>query len=665
MDIRRVGNLHLVTFSHPSKDGFMQLVDAIKSVGATWSGKDKAWVLVKQTEVDVLKHALVQSSTPSQLLQVLQGTKAQYLDLPPMTGNRQPDGLALMKHQQDGVDFIDKRDGSLLAWEVGTGKTPATIACINAAGPKGFPALIICPAHLKLNWYREFKGDPEAGKKGWLVDQSRTVGIAHSNYFPDTDVVIINYDILSRHKAKIDSIQWAFAAVDEAHFIKGEKALRTRCIIGGSKGRGKDKQQWSPIRAKRRIALTGTPVVNDPSDLWPICHWLDPKRWPSLFWFQNKFCTVSRKQVYTRFGARSVREILPPSKAQLDDLNRRLTGSIMSRIRSRDVLDLPPLTRRIIEIELPEAQASIDAEIKSLDGMAGQLAQLKAAVELAKATGTEQEYTDAVHALAEYIQREQAHVAIIRQKTALAKVPYVLDHIQSILADPEAKVLLFAHHKAVIQALCNGAEKWLPGGIVNYYGDTSGDDKQLAEKRIQTDPTCRLLIGGITAAGTGLTLTGASYVVFAEEDWVPSNLRQCEGRAWRKGQTKCVLVDHLVAHGSIDSRMVKRMVAKQEISDRAIDQGLVLDEPVDWLEDHREDLQLVPPAPKVRAPKPEVPLTPIQQVVANADTLKVGLVDLIVATRLAALDSPGPKARAYIDLIVKRYLPEPIDDTVS
>jgi hypothetical protein len=96
-------------------------------------------------------------------------------------------------------------------------------------------------------------------------------------------------------------------------------------------------------------------------------------------------------------------------------------------------------------------------------------------------------------------------------------------------------------------------------------------DRDAAVTRFQTDPACMLFVGGIHAAGVGLTLTASAHVVFAELDWVPGNVTQAEDRTHRIGQTNAVLVQHLVLEGSLDARMVHILVDKQRVIDEALD----------------------------------------------------------------------------------------------
>ena len=232
--------------------------------------------------------------------------------------------------------------------------------------------------------------------------------------------------------------------------------------------------------------------------------------------------------------------------------------------------------------------------------------------------------------------------------------------IISTLLEEGKRILLFAHHKVVIRALYDALDSIVPGAVVHFYGDSTPEEKRDAERRIQLDPNAegaaQVFIGGITAAGTGLTLTGASHVVFAEEDWVPANIRQCEGRAWRKGQTLPVQVDHVVARGSLDAHIAKRTVAKQEVANQAIDGGLELEEPVDWIGDHRS------------APQPDAPIAlsgnqiaayqyGLHRLTSDPTRYKITDAHLMIASRLQGRHLEG-RAAQWARFLAITYLGE-------
>jgi SWI/SNF-related matrix-associated actin-dependent regulator 1 of chromatin subfamily A len=108
---------------------------------------------------------------------------------------------------------------------------------------------------------------------------------------------------------------------------------------------------------------------------------------------------------------------------------------------------------------------------------------------------------------------------------------------------------------------------------VKLYGGMSDVEKENSVTRFQNDPTCKIFVGSIRAAGVGITLTAASKVVFAELDWTPANMMQAEDRCHRIGQTESVLVQHLVFDDSLDARMAEILVEKMEIIGAALDES--------------------------------------------------------------------------------------------
>lgn len=140
--------------------------------------------------------------------------------------------------------------------------------------------------------------------------------------------------------------------------------------------------------------------------------------------------------------------------------------------------------------------------------------------------------------------------------------------------EQSSKVVIFVHHHDVVAALAQE----FGDSCVTLTGEDSIEKRQIAVDRFQTDPTCRVFIGSLKAAGVGITLTAAHHVVFGELDWVPGNMSQAEDRCHRIGQKDNVLVQHLVLEGSLDSRMARVLIEKQAVIDAALDE--IAQEPV-------------------------------------------------------------------------------------
>jgi SWI/SNF-related matrix-associated actin-dependent regulator 1 of chromatin subfamily A len=130
------------------------------------------------------------------------------------------------------------------------------------------------------------------------------------------------------------------------------------------------------------------------------------------------------------------------------------------------------------------------------------------------------------------------------------------------------KVVVFAYHKDVIEGLKNGLESHSP---VTISGDTASSKRQEVVDRFQTDPKTRVFIGQITAAGTGITLTAASTVVFVETSWVPGEIAQAEDRCHRIGQKDSVLVQFLVFAGTLEEHQLRAVVDKKITIEKIVD----------------------------------------------------------------------------------------------
>lgn len=409
---------------------------------------------------------------------------------------------------------------------------------------------------------------------------------------------------------------------------------------------------WKPLKAHRKIAMSGTPLVNKPIEIWAVLNWLDPKNWPSYYWFAKRYCGGHQ----SRFG------FVADGATNLEELNRRLRSTVMLRRTKAEVLkDLPPKFRQVIEFEVPSASGLVRKENQAVEESRKGVATLRAAVELAKINKDDTEYKRAVKALTDYYRQAQAHIAKIRHDLAVAKVPYVVDHLRNALMEDGKKIVVFAHHRRVINSIYNQlqANGYNP---VKLMGGMSQAEKNDAVKRFQNDQGVRIFVGGLTAAGVGLTLTASSHVVFAELDWVPGNVTQCEDRCHRIGQSDNVLIQHLVAYGSLDARIAKRLIEKQEILDTVLSTGAVDSfEPIDWLSDHQEDRALQISINVLDDTPPTQYNTVVdgyglKRIVDNPNDYGVSDSDLIIASRLVKNPELTGRAAVYAQALVDKYL---------
>jgi SWI/SNF-related matrix-associated actin-dependent regulator 1 of chromatin subfamily A len=455
-----------------------------------------------------------------------------------------PDGLELYPYQKAGVEFMMNRESVLLADDMGLGKTPQVVCLINKLDWIQ-SVLIICPAALKLMWKNEFLR--------WST-RNLTVGVAYGKgEFPSTDVVIINYDILQKFYHELRAKTWDIRVVDECHAIKNPKAMRTKHVLGSW---DRSRRGWAiePIPAKRRVMLTGTPMVNRPVELWPIIRALDPNTWTSYKKFVQRYCNARMTQFgYDVSGA-----------SNLEELGKKLRSTIMVRRRKSEVLkELPPKLRQVIEFPANERIKSVLAEERAqFELRQNEIEELKMIVERAELAKDEAAYRAAVERLREAEKVMFTEISRVRHRIGLLKLPQVIAHLRD-LEETGQKIVVFAHHIDVIETL----HKEFPNSVV-LNGSTA--NKQAPVDEFQNNPKCQFFFGNIKAAGVGITLTASNTVVFAEIDWVPGLITQAEDRCHRVGQRNNVLVQHLVYEGSLDAKMIKMIIEKQRNIDKVM-----------------------------------------------------------------------------------------------
>jgi len=528
-----------------------------KAAGFRWNPTLAAWVTADPAQAAALRQ-YADAPTGAELDAIMAERMAARIasratdydvDLP------RPDGLDYLGYQKAGIAYAMKRKGVLIGDEMGLGKTIQAIGIANA-DPTIQYMLILCPATLKLNWLREFQK--------WSVRPVHISLATTQEWTPiepgegELSVTVAHYDIFSRATVvagRIRAHRWDVLVADEAHLMKNAKAGRTKMILGYAE---RGQEAIPPIQARRRVFLTGTPIVNRPAELWPLIHALDPNAWGNWFQFATRYCNGHRGSHGWDFTGSS----------NLDELQDKLRETVMIRRLKKDVLtELPAKFRQVIELPANGAAGAVSREASAWAAQQERLAALRAAVELAKVSDSRAEYEAAVHALRAGVTGAFTEMAQLRHDVALAKVPYVIEHVLAA-AEEGSKIILFAHHRDVMEALADGLASLRP---VQIHGGVTLEDRQKAVDTFQQDNRCRLFIGQLQAAGVGITLTASSHVVFAELDWVPGNLSQCEDRAHRIGQRDSVLVQHLVLEGSLDAHMARILVDKQKVLDGALD----------------------------------------------------------------------------------------------
>lgn len=474
-----------------------------------------------------------------------------------------PPGLEYRPFQRAGIKYaIDRlfgqhgqrqRKAILIGDDMGLGKSVQAIGILNQDhNLRDIRAIVICPASIKLNWRNEMRK--------WILEGLGNEAIVIKNTWPGEltpgQLLILNYDVLHKWEAELRRTLWDYIIFDEAHYMKTETTRRTVYALGGILKVGEIHKIVDAIPCGKKIFLTGTPIPNKVIEIWPIAKECDPNGLgASKGAFVSRYCTKGED------GGMN---------DNLNELQERMRATFMVRRMKGDVLkELPPKVRSVITLD-PEdynldrmftEEMSIFADYQAL------LRTWQIRTELAKAESIESHRT-VLREKKMKLGLQAGELSRMRQKTAVAKVPGVIDQVK-IITDQGEKVILFAHHIEVLDKL---QEALVDAGlrVVRLDGSTSQDNRQKAVEDFQAGKA-DVFLGGIIPAGVGITLTAATHVIFAELDWVPGQMTQAEDRAHRIGQLMVVFIFHVVMEGSLDEYMAKRLIEKQDVIERTLD----------------------------------------------------------------------------------------------
>lgn len=403
----------------------------------------------------------------------------------------------LREFQKEGLSFLLANPRTLLADEMGLGKTVQALACLAAA--KEFPALIVVPPHLLRNWQTEItrflrlEGKPArvcvlTGLKPYQP--------------PEADVYIIHYLLLRGWKQALPQMGFKAVVFDEIQELRH----------GGT-----EKYSAASLLAEeceRVIGLSGTPIYNKGSEIWNVVNILD-------------YHCLGDWESFTRAWCDGYGNHLVRNPALLGEYLRR-EGLILRRTKEEVLAELPPKRRLVQEID------SDDKVYREL--MRPVMDQLGSLLVL---------HPDARERalLEEQVGRGE------RQATGVAKAPFVAAFVRA-LEDSGEKVLLFAHHHAVMDIYRRELTAYRPVFIT---GRESTTQKEEAVARFMEGKTNLCVIS--LRAASGLNLQRAGCVVFGELDWSPAVHSQAEDRAHRMGQKDSILCYYLVAPQGSDRDM--------------------------------------------------------------------------------------------------------------
>ena len=471
--------------------------------------------------------------------------------------NDLPKGLlkSLYRFQKQGIIFgIKKFSRLLIADEMGVGKTVQAIG-LSSLYQKDWPVLVICPSSLKFAWRDEVTQ--------WLseiLDKNEIQVIKNSKneFKSDMKYYIISYDLSVRMIDKIIEKKFQYIIADEAHYLKSRTAKRTISL--------------TPIlqRAKRVVLLTGTPILAKPMEIFPLLHILRPDKFKSFKEFGTRFCDpkIIRFGIVDWSGSSNSREL------------NSILNKLMIRRLKKDVLSqLPPKKRQKIEIAtdskiLKKLKLVMEKSSKKFEKLLGTQIELEKLGINIDDLKTEKEKEEEKNNKEKEKDSEEESILNRFSKaysmTGEAKLPGIIDYV-NYLVDNSCKFLIFAHHTEILDAI----EEVIIKDKISYIridGKVAVEKRQDLVNKFQNEEDCLVAILSITACATGLTLTKASTVVFAELHFTPSIMIQAEDRAHRIGQESgCVNIHYLFGAETLDVLLFRKLNEKQNIVSTTLD----------------------------------------------------------------------------------------------
>jgi len=442
----------------------------------------------------------------------------------------------LLNFQKEGLDFLLKSSGNaLLADEMGLGKTVETLSYI-ATEKQTFPVLVVAPLVTLTNWQREIQKFLKKKSRNGRILESESPSVflirtGKSKELPKADIYVINYELLLKRNNDLAKLGIRTLVCDEVQNLRSKTTQKYKAI----------KKLAALPSVLYRIGLSGTPIYNRGSEIWPIIDILKPGLLGSFKEFCGYFCYVNDK-------GKAI--VLENKRASL---RHELQKHVMLRRKKSDVLKELKDKVRYKEI----IAADTDYYLEELDKIWKKLEdeQKNAETEFSKSAAYQRA-----------IQSE-------RQIAGVAKLPHVINFVKNIM-EIEESVVVFCHHRLIHTLLHKSLQEFSPVAII---GGQTDSFRQSQIDKFQNGES-KLMIAGLRAGNVGINLTRAKYVIFAELDWSPAIHRQAEDRLHRIGQKNTVFAYYLIGNGTLDDHVADILV------DKSFEIDAIMDDTVDTYE---------------------------------------------------------------------------------
>jgi superfamily II DNA or RNA helicase len=454
----------------------------------------------------------------------------------------EPEGFqgTLRHYQREGLGWLVFLEGlglgGCLADDMGLGKTIQVLALllrrkaeVTAAGLPHRPTLVVVPKSLVFNWMDEArKFSPELR----VVNHTGNARLETGGDLGEHDIVITTYGTLRRDIIRHRETEFDYVVLDEAQSIKNAASQAAKaCRL---------------LKARHRLALTGTPVENHIGELWSIFEFLNPGQLGS---------------------AARLRRFLADGRGSADLVARAVRPYLLRRTKAEVLSDLPEKTEQTLFVELGEEQRKAYDELRhhfraELSGRIGRLGIGRSRIAVLEALLR--------------LRQTACHPGLVdpaRIDDPSAKLDALLEQLDEVI-DEGHKVLVFSQFTSFLAIL----RRKLDARPLPYeYLDGRTTDRQARVARFQEDPDCRLFLVSLKAGGQGLNLTAADYIYILDPWWNPAVEAQAVDRAHRIGQLRRVFAYRLIARDTVEEKILALQDKKRELAESIVraDAGVI------------------------------------------------------------------------------------------
>ncbi|QDY80805.1 DEAD/DEAH box helicase [Streptomyces qinzhouensis] len=461
----------------------------------------------------------------------------------------QPPALAatLRDYQLRGLAWLDLMTslglGGCLADDMGLGKT-ITVIALHLHRDRTAPTLVVCPASLLGNWEREITRFAPGTPVHRYHGAGRTLPEAPGGF------VLTTYGTMRTSAERLAGQRWGMIVADEAQHIKNPYSATARAL--------------RRIPAPARVALTGTPVENNLSELWALLDWTTPGLLGPL----------------KAFRARHARPVELGEEDGAAERLARLVRPFLLRRRKSDpgiVPELPPKTESDHVVALTREQASLYeavvreamAAIGAAEGIARRGLVMKLLTDLKQICNHPAQYLKE-HSGGRPARTAGVTAGPVRLAGRSGKLTHLDELLDTILAE-DGSVLVFTQYVTMARLLMGHlAGRAVPAQLL--HGGTPVAERERMVDRFQAGEI-PVFVLSLKAAGTGLNLTRAGHVVHFDRWWNPAVEEQATDRAYRIGQTQPVQVHRLLTEGTVEDRIASLLAAKRALADAVLGSG--------------------------------------------------------------------------------------------